>query len=87
LKGVIDIARDIDLPPWYDRVDEMIERRAAAQRHRGSRKKGKRSNLEGERSNLEGERSNLEGERSSPAHEGDKNSRAGAAERASPVPS
>ena len=65
LKGVVDIARGMDISPWYDLVDELLERHVAAQRHRVSRKKGERSNCEGERSTATRERG--------------KNSRAGAA--------
>ena len=56
MQGVIDIATGIDLPPWYDRVEELLERYAAAQRHRQAREKGKRSAAKGQRSNVEGER-------------------------------
>lgn len=72
LKGVVDIARGMEISPWYDLFEELLERRAAARVHRGSGKKGERSTSEGERSTSEGDRSNSEGD-------GGKTSAAGAA--------
>lgn len=71
MKEVVDISSDMDRPPWDDRIEHLLERRAATQLRRVSRKKGKRSALEGDGSNFEGERSNFEGDRG-------KNGRAGA---------
>jgi hypothetical protein len=64
LQGVVDYLWDIEVPPWYDGVEELIERRAAAQRHRLSRKNGKRSSCGGKRANSGGERANSRGDRS-----------------------
>jgi hypothetical protein len=83
---VVDFSTDIDLPGWYDRIEEMNERHAARQRRLASRKKqnpstsgGDRSNFEGDRSNFEGDRSNFEGDRSN--FEGDRSNSRGAREK------
>jgi hypothetical protein len=58
-----DAFTDVDRSFWYDLIEELRGRSAAAHLRRASGKTGERSNLEGEASNLEGERSVLEGER------------------------
>jgi hypothetical protein len=55
---------------WYDLVQELPERDAAARRRRASGKTGERSNFEGDRSNLEGDRSNSERDRGKNARDG-----------------
>jgi DNA-binding CsgD family transcriptional regulator len=60
---VVDFCSDIDLPDWYDRLEDMNKRHAARQRRRASRKKGNRSSSGGDRSNFEGDRSNSRGAR------------------------
>jgi len=72
MEQVVDISADLDRPHWYDVIERLIERHAAARLRRVSGKKGKRSTSEGKRSNSEGERSNS-------AHERGNNSQAGAA--------
>jgi DNA-directed RNA polymerase specialized sigma24 family protein len=67
---VVDISSDLDRPHWYDVVEKLSERHAAARLRRVSGKKGKRSTSEGDRSNFEGDRSNFEGDRSN--FEGDR---------------
>jgi DNA-directed RNA polymerase specialized sigma24 family protein len=69
MMAVVDFATDIDLPDWYDRIEEMNKRHAARQRRRASRKKVNRSNSGGDRSNFEGDRSNFR-------RDADKNARA-----------
>jgi len=60
--AVVDLATDMDLPDWYERIAAMSKRHAARQRRRASSKKEKRSNSGGERSNFGGERSNSRGD-------------------------
>lgn len=62
-KGVVEIASGIDMPPWYDVVEDLCDRYDARQQRRMLRKKEKRSSIEGKRGNSEGKRRNLEGER------------------------
>jgi RNA polymerase sigma factor (sigma-70 family) len=62
MMAVVDFSTDIDLPDWYDRIEEMNKRHAAAQRRRASRKKEKRSNSGGTRSNFAGDRNNSRGD-------------------------
>jgi DNA-directed RNA polymerase specialized sigma24 family protein len=61
MMAVLEFSTDIDLPDWYDRIEEMSKRHAARQRRRASRKKEKRSTSEGDRPNFEGDRSNCRG--------------------------
>ena len=61
-KGLVDLADGIDLPPWYEVVENMSERYAVRQVRRASNKKEKQSNIEGKRGNSEGEGGNSEGE-------------------------
>jgi hypothetical protein len=61
--AVVEFSTDIDLPDWYDRIEEMSKRHAARQRRRASCKKEKRSTAEGDRSNFEGDRFNSRGNR------------------------
>ena len=70
LKGVVDISRDMDLSPWYDRAEELLERHAAAQLRRVPGKNGKPSSSEGEGRNIEGDRSNIERDRGKSARAG-----------------
>ena len=63
MTAVGDRSTVIDLPDWYDRLEEMNERHAARQRRRASSKKEKRSNSGGERSNFEENQSNSRGAR------------------------
>jgi RNA polymerase sigma factor (sigma-70 family) len=58
MMAVADFSSDIDLPDWYDRVEEMNKRHAARQRRRSARKKENRSNSGGDRSNFDGDASN-----------------------------
>ena len=53
---------EIDLPDWYERIEEMSKRHATRQRRRASRKKEKRSSSGDDRSNFEGDRSNSRGD-------------------------
>jgi RNA polymerase sigma factor (sigma-70 family) len=62
MMAVVDFSADIDLPDWYDRVEEMNKRHAARQRRRVSRKKEKRSSSGGDRSKFEGDRSKSRGD-------------------------
>lgn len=78
-KGVVDFARDMDVSPWYDLVEELLDRRAATRVRRVRSKKGERSIPEGERSTIEGERGTIEDERGTIEGERGKHSRAGAA--------
>jgi DNA-directed RNA polymerase specialized sigma24 family protein len=57
MMAVVEFSTDIDLPDWYDRIEEMSKRHAARQRRRASRKKEKRSTAEGDRPRFEGDRS------------------------------
>jgi hypothetical protein len=59
----VEASTDIDRSIWYDRVEELIERRAARLRGHSSSKKGKRSNSKGKRGNARGEGTNAEGKR------------------------
>jgi RNA polymerase sigma factor (sigma-70 family) len=63
MMAVIDFSTDIDLPDWYDRIEEMNKRHSARQRRRASRKKENRSSSGGDRSKFEGDRSNSRGDR------------------------
>jgi DNA-binding CsgD family transcriptional regulator len=63
MMAVVEFSTDIDLPDWYDRIEEMSKRHAARQRRRASCKKEKRSTAEGDRSNFEGDRFNSRGNR------------------------
>ena len=58
-KGVVDFASGIDLPPWYDVIEDLCERYAVRQLHRASDKKVKQSKIqrEGGNSECEGDRS------------------------------
>jgi hypothetical protein len=69
MMAVVDSCTDIDLPDWYDRIEEMNNRHAARKRRRASREIEKRSSSGGDRSNFEGDRSNSRGD-------ADKNGRA-----------
>ena len=62
MTAVVDFCADIDLPDWYDRVEEMSKRHAARQRRRALCKKEKRSSSRGNRSDFEGNPSNFEGD-------------------------
>jgi hypothetical protein len=75
LQGVVDYLWDIEVPPWYDGVEELIERRAAAQRHRPSCNNGKRSSSGGKRANSRGDRPNFEGDQSNSRRDADKHTR------------
>lgn len=66
MTAIVDFFPDLDLPDWYDRVEEMSKRHAASQRRRASRKKVKRSSSRGDRSNFEGDCSNFERDQSNP---------------------
>jgi len=58
MMAVVYFATDIDLPDWYDRIEEMNKRHGARQRRHASRKKENRSSSGGDRSNIEGAASN-----------------------------
>ena len=51
-----DVFTDFDRSLWYDRIEELRARDAAARRRRASGTTGERSTTEGERSTTEGER-------------------------------
>ena len=55
MTAVVDSFTDIDLPDWYDRIEEMSKRHAATQQRRALCKKEKRSSSRGNRSNFEGD--------------------------------
>ena len=74
--AVVDSCTDIDLPDWYDRIEEMNKRHAARKRRRASHEKEKRSSSGGDRSNFEGDRSNFEGDRNNSRGDAEKNGRA-----------
>lgn len=76
MMAVVDFATDIDLPVWYDRIEEMNKRHAARQRRRASRKNAKCSSSGGDHSNFEGDHSNFEGDRSNSGGDAAKNGRA-----------
>jgi hypothetical protein len=63
MMAVVEFSTDIDLPDWYDRIEEMSKRHAARQRRRASRTKEKRSTAEGDRPKFEGDRSRCGGDR------------------------
>ena len=62
MMAVVDFCADIELPDWYDRIEEMNEQHASRQRPRASSKKENRSTFGGDRSNFEGDRSNSRGD-------------------------
>ena len=76
MMAVVEGFSDIDLPQWYDRIEEMNKRHAASQRRRASRKKEKRSSSGGDRSNFDCDRSNFDCDPSNSRGDGDKNARA-----------
>jgi hypothetical protein len=80
LAQVVELFTGVDRSLWYDFIEELCERHAAACPRRASGKRGKRSTSEGERSKIEGDRSNIEGDRG-------KNSRFVARSAASPTTS
>jgi len=58
LMEVVDFCNDdIDLPGWYDRVEEMNKRHSARQRRRAARKQENHSKSGGNRSRFEGDAS------------------------------
>jgi hypothetical protein len=75
-----DAFTDVDRFFWYDLIEELHGRLAAAYLRGASGKTGERSTSQGERSKSEGERSNSEGDRG-------KTPGAGAASAASPAKS
>jgi hypothetical protein len=75
LSDAADEFTEVDLPDWYDRIEEMSKRHAAGRQRRASRTKEKRSTAEGDRPNSEGDRSNSEGDRSNSRGNRDKNAR------------
>ena len=75
-----EVFTDLDRSLWYDLIEELHERDAAARQRRASAKTGERSTSEGERSNFVGDRSNSE-------HDRGKNSRALAKSAVSPAKS
>jgi DNA-directed RNA polymerase specialized sigma24 family protein len=58
MMAVAAFSTDIDLPDWYDRIEEMGKRHAARQQRRASRKKEIRSSAGGDRSKFEDDASN-----------------------------
>jgi hypothetical protein len=66
-----EVFTDVEHSLWYDVIEELRERDAAAHPRLGSGEKGERSSVEGDRSNFEGDRSNS-------ARDRGKTSRAGA---------
>lgn len=71
----VEASTGIDRSIWYDRVEDLIERRAARLRGCSSSKKGKRSTSEGKRSTSGGKRGTFRGKRGTsegkrPASEG-----------------
>ena len=51
-----DASTGVNRPLWYDLVEELPKRDAAARRRRASNSEGDRSNSEGDRSNSERDR-------------------------------
>jgi DNA-binding CsgD family transcriptional regulator len=49
--AVVDFSTDIDLPDWYDRIEEMSRRYASGKKEKRSSSGGDRSNFEDDRSN------------------------------------
>ena len=76
LMALVDYFSDLDLPDWYDRIEEICERYEARQRRRASSKKGKRSSSGGDRSSFEGDRSGVERDQSNARRAADRNTRA-----------
>jgi RNA polymerase sigma factor (sigma-70 family) len=76
IMAVVDFATDIDLPEWYDRIEEMNKRQAARQRRRASRKTEKRSSSGGDGSNFKGDQFNFDGDRSNSGGVPEQNERA-----------
>ena len=62
MMAVVDFCHDMDLPGWYDRIEDMSKRYAARQRRRASGAKVNRSSSGGDRSNFEGDPSNSRGD-------------------------
>ena len=76
MMAVVDFLPDLDLPDWYDRVEEMSKRHAASQRRRASRRKEIRSSSGGDRSSFEDDHS---------SSRCDAEGNAGAADESAPV--
>lgn len=65
MMAVVDFSTDIDLPDWYDRIEEMSKRHAARQRRRASSKKENGSSSGADRSSSGGDGSSSGGDCSS----------------------
>jgi RNA polymerase sigma factor (sigma-70 family) len=61
LAADVEASTGIDRSIWYDRIEELIERRASRLRGRSSSKKGKRPPYEGKHGTSEGESGTSEG--------------------------
>ena len=65
MMAVVAFSTEIDLPDWYDGIEEMSKRHAARQRRGASRKKEKPSTIEGDRPNFADDRCSFEDDRCS----------------------